>query len=651
MSRLLALIYVVSASTKNLSSPTSSKVFSENCWAAYFHQASVGTHHNLQLLSAISVKHKAELTSKKKGYEAADATSIIADTCTLRTVPESTKEIESYVANFFEDLPSTTIVCVSLLGTSYASLLEELTHYPSGVSGWILLSHINADSQPAVLLLPLSTVLQDEETSTSSSIFGEKNVQKEWQSPWGSNTLVDDVAPLFRLILRGNYLSCHSSPEEYTERSRELWWTWRDNLDKSLHKLLRDIEETWFGQWKYLLLGRWLDTDPLNYAVKEFTYEMKKDRCQLELNESILKVVMGGIKSTNMEKVRIPKLFLEKGCYIGGILDPDPGRCSTLDKTYDGDNYVSDSLIAAVNKVELEYCTRREPVILVLDSDVQMLPWENVPIMRDQEVYRMPSVASIFMALQRRSLLGEAAMLGTKFPLIDPLDAFYLLNPSGDLSRTQSEFEEWFRHQNIQGKAGVVPSTEELSAALENRDLFLYFGHGSGAQYIPRDKIHKLESCAATLLMGCSSGTLKLNGRYAPVGISLSYMLAGAPIVVANLWEVTDLDIDRFAKAVLKSFLEERSMSSTGCIQCSLLAEELKSMNVNERKGNPKKGRGKKKTVDPIPDVSGEYCFRHKLRAGYFVSQARKACKLPFLIGAAPVCYGVPTGIRKKRDI
>lgn len=32
----------------------------------------------------------------------------------------------------------------------------------------------------------------------------------------------------------------------------------------------------------------------------------------------------------------------------------------------------------------------------------------------------------------------------------------------------------------FQGKAGVVPSTEELTVALENHDLFLYFGHGSG---------------------------------------------------------------------------------------------------------------------------------------------------------------------------
>ena len=85
-----------------------------------------------------------------------------------------------------------------------------------------------------------------------------------------------------------------------------------------------------------------------------------------------------------------------------------------------------------------------------------------------------------------------------------------------------------------------------------------------------------------------------------------------------------------------------------------MLAEELKSMSVNERKGNTKKGRGRRKKPEPddgMPELSAGYCFRHKLRTGYFVSKARNACKLPFLIGAAPVCYGVPTGIRKKNGV
>ncbi|GAB2227729.1 hypothetical protein Droror1_Dr00009556 [Drosera rotundifolia] len=49
----------------------------------------------------------------------------------------------------------------------------------------------------------------------------------------------------------------------------------------------------------------------------------------------------------------------------------------------------------------------------------------------------------------------EAQSLQAIFPLIDPLDAFYLLNPSGDLNNTQVEFEEWFKSEQLQVTIGV----------------------------------------------------------------------------------------------------------------------------------------------------------------------------------------------------
>lgn len=78
-----------------------------------------------------------------------------------------------------------------------------------------------------------------------------------------------------------------------------------------------------------------------------------------------------------------------------------------------------------------------------------MLPWESLPILRNQEVYRMPSVGSIFTSLHRygQEKLGKGSMV---FPSIDPLDAYYLLNPSGDLSSTEVEFDKWFKDQNLE---------------------------------------------------------------------------------------------------------------------------------------------------------------------------------------------------------
>ena len=61
---------------------------------------------------------------------------------------------------FFEDLPCTTVICISLLGGALASLLRELLNYPSSVNAWVLLSHLNMKSQPVVILLPVDSVLE-----------------------------------------------------------------------------------------------------------------------------------------------------------------------------------------------------------------------------------------------------------------------------------------------------------------------------------------------------------------------------------------------------------------------------------------------------------------------------------------------------------
>ena len=97
-----------------------------------------------------------------------------------------------------------------------------------------------------------------------------------------------------------------------------------------------------------------------------------------------------------------------------------------------------------------------------------------------------------------------------------------------------------------------------MAGALKSHDLFIYIGHGSGAQYIPRHEIQKLENRAATLLMGCSSESLSLNGQYTPQGTHLSYLSAGSAVMVVNLWEATDKDIDRFGKVMLDTWLRER---------------------------------------------------------------------------------------------
>lgn len=63
----------------------------------------------------------------------------------------------------------------------------------------------------------------------------------------------------------------------------------------------------------------------------------------------------------------------------------------------------------------------------------------------------MPSVGSVCATLDGRcNQQQQDSEILAAFPAIDPLDAFYLLNPSGDLSSTQIEFESWFKDQNLE---------------------------------------------------------------------------------------------------------------------------------------------------------------------------------------------------------
>ena len=88
-------------------------------------------------------------------------------------------------------------------------------------------------------------------------------------------------------------------------------------------------------------------------------------------------------------------------------------------------------------------------------------------------------------------------------------------------------------------------------------------------------------------------------------------------MAVGNLWDVTDRDIDRFAMALLEKWLGKHASSESTSTGAAWLGNEEESQRTTE-----------------------EVCISGS------VSQSRNVCRLPHLIGAAPVCYGIPTAIR-----
>ncbi len=202
----------------------------------------------------------------------------------------------------------------------------------------------------------------------------------------------------------------------------------------------------------------------------------------------------------------------------------------------------------------------------------------------------------------------------------------WILNPSGDLTASQARLEQPLR--SLSGWTTIVqraPSEDEMKTCLENKEIFLYFGHGSGSQYIRARTVRKLEKCAVTILMGCSSGALTEAREFEPYGTPMNFMQAGCPALLANLWDVTDKDIDLFTCTALEKW---------GLLSDHHTTKRAENSSPMKRVGRPRGGNSSKVTTDLEVD--------NGLSLDQALAQARDSCRLRYLNGAAPVVYGVP---------
>ena len=135
---------------------------------------------------------------------------------------------------------------------------------------------------------------------------------------------------------------------------------------------------------------------------------------------------------------------------------------------------------------------------------------------------------------------------------------------------------------------------------------------------------HRLRRyCApAALLWGCSSGRLSALGVHDPAGMALSYLVAGAPFVLANLWDVTDKDIDRLSIACMQAVLGESQAQG----QTQGRSQGRSSGTEAAEKAGAGAGTGQQQ--------------QHTV--GCALSGARGVCKLAHAVGCAPVMYGLP---------
>ena len=279
----------------------------------------------------------------------------------------------------------------------------------------------------------------------------------------------------------------------------------------------------------------------------------------------------------------------------------------------------------AAAKKDVFDCENRH-TILILDKQLHCFPWESLPYVEGHAISRLPSLLCLrdrIIHQQQTQHASEQMSLPQNHGLhVSRNNGSSILNPGNDLSATQIKFAEPLRKlSNWRNIIQREPSEDEMRSCLENSDIFLYFGHGSGAQYIRSRTVKKLQNCAITLLMGCSSGVLTEAGEFESYGTPQNYMHAKCPALVANLWDVTDKDIDGFSYEVLTDW---------GLFQEPEVGKLNSPMKRAGRKGRNTAVRGEE--VQTKRPVSLDQAVAH----------GRAVCKLRYLNGAAPVVYGTP---------
>lgn len=400
---------------------------------------------------------------------------------------------------------------------------------------------------------------------------------------------------------------------------KRKWWEERYRLDEELSQLLNDFEEVFFRPMLRNELLRFgdkqdeedtlrcgdlsarfeaacaIDSDTRHENSEQRSLECLKDLTVVKLKEELRNL---GVPQHEFRSLRKSQLIdlLHETLQVKNTAKNLPPQENSTESHFPSDP--SDD------------CT-----FLILDEHLHRLPLEGLNPLREKVVCRLPSLPFAIASMYIRTTSKN----DTPPYSIDPSITKYVIDPESNLTNTRERISSVLKSGierngwKLEGCIGKPPSKAFMHDILHKKEgLYLYFGHGAGESFFSRADIEDFASkhsnawqCSAVVLMGCSSGELKtVNGPYRamsgnpihfePEGVALSYLCAGAPCVVANLWDVTDYDIDRFSISLLKELFQ----------------------------GNP-------------------------TTLAQSVASSRDACKLKYLVGAAPIVFGIPVTIRK----
>ncbi|KAF2132365.1 hypothetical protein P153DRAFT_335207 [Dothidotthia symphoricarpi CBS 119687] len=473
----------------------------------------------------------------------------------------------------------------------------------------------------------------------------------------------------FDEIIELSDFSTRTAQDMTTSEARRQWWAEREALDQRLHELLINMENIWLGGFRGVfsqhtkqpvLLAKFrkaFDT-VLNRSLP--SRRKKSQQKRVVLDARVLELFVGLGDATD-EEIDLDEALMDLLYFVVDILQFNGERNAYDEIDFDAMVIETQDALRAYHSASHDVSPRSPHMIFILDKNLHAFPWESMPCLEKLSISRLPSLAAL-----RERLLAAKPPTAQQ----DAAPGHYIqaesggtsiLNPSGDLSHTLSTLNPHIHE--LQGPwthiTSRAPSEKEFEDSLREKDLVLYFGHGSGAQFVRSKSVRRLypgpqdelntkpkAGCATTLLFGCSSAHLTENGIFEPSGMLAAYLTAGAPAVVGMLWDVTDKDCDRLAVRAgelwgLWPEVVEDSTSKSRKTPAKKTKGKGKAADV-ETARNAKTGK-KGKAGGPGGEDSDLGAPRSRgVGLDEAIREARKSCVLRYLNGAAAVVYGIP---------
>jgi len=494
--------------------------------------------------------------------------------------------------------------------------------------------------------------------------------------------------------------SCHNAPDTSTKGAKTSWWAEREALDNRMHELLVNMENIWLGGFKGVLAQHTRRPELLARFGKSFEGILerhlpsrqgtKAHTKKLRLDSHVLELFIG-LGNDADQLVELDEQVLDLLYFVIDVLQFH-GEANAYDEV-DFDSMTIDTLDAmrAYQEAVPQDSEGNKHTVLILDKRLHKFPWESLPCLQGLSVSRVGNMLHLqerLLAMRRQQQQrAEKGSMADYYTMQKP-DGTFILNPSGDLTKTQQCLEPYLNPLQVsEGWSTIIgraPSEAEFKHALTESGCLLYFGHGSGNQYIRNRTIRKLDKCSQVVwLMGCSSGSVTEYGALESVSVPLAYLAAGTTsrisqhasggspskdleevavsdinpepserigicmAVIATLWDVTDRDIDRFSAQVGQKWglLGPDSPSAPFETPVNAMPKTpgKRARSVPKTPGKtPVKTPGKTPGRNrPIKAEKGLHleCRKSLVAA---VAQSRDSCYLRYLNGAAPVVYGVP---------